>query len=541
MTSEFPRSRVFLFYGLLLVSFLTLLGRAFELQIIFGQKNRELAEGNRIKKIIKPAPRGIIFDRQQKPLVRNIPVYQKCQKDQCQAISRDEALEIEARGEEGAVGLKVEVGREYLYGPVLAHLLGYLGEANEKEVKQGKYKLGDLVGRTGIEEKYEEQLRGIDGGEIFEVDTRGEKVREMGKIEPIPGQDFQLSIDAELSRVAFEALEGRPGAVVATEAKTGRVLILVSSPSFNPEKLSSEVLSDSSRPMFNRAIAGLYPPGSTFKIVTAVAGLEEGKIDETTTYEDKGLIRIGEYVYQNWYFSQYGKSEGVIDLVKAIKRSTDTFFYKIGEWVGAKKLAEWAKAFGLGRKTGIDLLGEVAGVVPDLESRRWFLGNTYHFAIGQADLLTTPLQVNMITSVIANNGWLCRPRLVDPAFRKNQKTTASSTSDGGPKGLLRGESECRQNLQLKQKTLALIKEGMREACSPGGTAFPFFNFSPKVACKTGTAEFGDPAGRTHAWLTAYAPAGDPEIVVTALVEAGGSGAHIAAPIVKEIMEAWFNR
>jgi penicillin-binding protein 2 len=522
------KNRLYFFKALFLIGFLVLLGRLLMLQIIEGGKNRALAEGNRIRKVVEPAPRGIIYDREGRALVRNVPVYRLEQEngEEFKVITREEALKIEAQGGEEMARLRVDVGRNYLYGSALAHVLGYLGEANKEEVAAGDYQLGDLVGRMGVEGEYDRDLRGRDGGEIFEVDSEDHKIREIGRIEPVAGQDLHLSIDGELSKVAYQALEGKPGAVVVTEAKTGQVIVLVSSPSFNPDKLEEKILTDPTLPMFNRAIGGAYPPGSTFKIVTASAGIEEGKVDETTTYEDTGQIQIGEYVYKNWYFSQYGRVEGVIDLVRAIKRSTDTFFYKVGEWVGATKLAEWARAFGLGRKSGIDLPGEVAGLVPDPEwkervlGERWFLGNTYHLAIGQADLLATPLQVNMMTAVIANEGKLCLPRV---------------------KGQESGRGEKCQDLQLKEKTLQLLKEGMKEACSTGGTAFPFFDFSPPVGCKSGTAEFGDPQGRTHAWLTAFAPVDDPEIVVTTLVEGGGEGADVAAPIVKEVMEAWFEK
>lgn len=524
------KTRLYIFYGLLMIGLLVLVARLAELQLIWGFRNRAIAEGNRIRKIINPAPRGIIYDRKGRALVRNIPLYRVkkvgCEEESgsCfEEITREEALKIEAGEGRVKEELRMDVGRDYVYGSVLAHVLGYLGEANKEEVEKGLYGLGDLVGRMGIEEGYDRVLRGQDGGEVIEVDSEGKKIREIGKIEPIAGKDIHLSLDAALSQVAYQALEGKVGAVVATEAKTGRVLALVSSPAFNPQQLSEEVLTDKSLPMFNRALGGAYPPGSTFKIVTAVAGLEEGKIDEETTYEDTGEIRIGEYSYKNWYFTQYGRKEGVINLVRAIKRSTDTFFYKVGEWVGATKLAEWGRAFGLGRKSGIDIPGEVAGLVPDPEwkekttGERWFLGNTYHLAIGQADLLATPLQVNLMTSVIANGGELCSPKV-----KQEEKV-----------------QPC-QDLKLKSATLRLVSEGMKEACSTGGTAFPFFTFQPQAACKTGTAEFGDPKGRTHAWLTAFAPADSPEVVVTALVEAGGEGAYVAAPIVKEVMNAYFH-
>lgn len=541
----------------MLIGVLILLGRLFELQIIFGVQNRRVAEGNRIKKIVNPAPRGIIFDRNKKPLVRNVPVFRlkqlKCQNQVSgcfQTISRDEALKIEIQGGQDLDRLRVDVGRDYLFGKSLAHVLGYLGEASQEEVEKGVYQLGDLLGRTGIEQEYEEKLRGQNGGEIFEVDANGNQIREMGKTEPIAGEDLYLTIDVELSRVAFEALEALRlgGAVVATEARTGQVLVLVSSPAFNPNKITTEDLVDEKRLFFNRAIGGVYPPGSVFKIVTSAAAIEEGKVNAETIYEDKGFIQIGEYTYTNWYFTQYGRTEGEIDLVKAIKRSTDTFFYKMGEWVGARQLAGWGKSFGLGRKTGIDLPSESEGLVPDPDwkeeatGERWFLGNTYHFAIGQADLLATPLQVNMMTSVIANNGKLCQPKILGSSPPAGGRKNPSDGALSLPKDSSEVK-EC-QDLKLKSETLKLIKEGMKEACLPGGTAWPLFNFQPWVACKTGTAEFGSPAGgqtKTHAWLTAFAPVDNPKIVVTALVEAGGEGSDIAAPIVKKVLETYFSR
>lgn len=525
------RERIYFFYAILIIALAVLIGQAAKLQLIYGSWYREIAEGNRIKKISIPAPRGIIYDRKGKALVRNIPIYKsKIQNSKFKILSREEALRIKAKGGKEEEELVEEVGREYIYGKVLAHVLGYLTEANEEEVKSSKYQLGDLVGRGGVEEEYDFWLRGQDGGEVFEVNALGEKIREIGIQQPVPGKDLYLNIDADLSKVAFEALEGKKGAVVASEAKTGAILVLVSSPSFDPEKITPEVLTDKNQPLFNRAVGGLYPPGSTFKIVSAVAGLEEGKIDKNTTYVDTGEIRVGSYVYTNWYFTQHGRTEGEINVVGALKRSTDTFFYKLGEWVGAERLAEWARAFGFGRPTGIDLPVEAAGRVPDPYSSQWFLGNTYHFAIGQGDLLVTPLQVNVMTSIIANGGKVCKPQILNSKSEiRNSKQILNHKFQ---------TKECK-DLQLKPETLRLVKEGMREACAPGGTAFPLFNFQPEVACKTGTAEFGDPADRTHAWLTAFAPADDPQIVVTALVEVGGEGSRIAAPIVKKVLEEWF--
>ena len=537
--------KIYFFYGLLIISFLFLLARLFELQIIFGNKNRGLAEGNRIKKEILPAPRGMIYDRNGKELVRNVPIYRRkaraseCldKKEECFVlIPREEALKMEARGE--TENLRMDIGRQYLYGEVLAHVLGYLGEANENEVKENKFKAGDLVGRMGVEEQYNELLKGKEGGEVFEVDAQGRKIRQIGKTEAIPGQDLHLSLDVDLSQRAYESLGDKPGAVVATDALNSQILVFVSSPSFDPNLFSTdftpeknqqirEILTSPEQPFFNRASGGVYPPGSTFKLIVATAGIQEGKIDEGTVWNDTGEIKVGEYSYKNWYFTQYGRTEGEVNVVKALKRSTDTFFYKAGEWIGPIALTKWAKNFGLGQKTGLDLPGEVSGLVPNPEVKnksgeRWYLGNTYHLAIGQGDLLTTPLQVNMMTEAIANNGRLCQPEIKNRSFDgKNIK------------------AKC-QDLKLGLTTLRLVKEGMKEVCSTGGTAYPFFDFLPQVAGKTGTAQFADKE-KTHAWFTAFAPLDKPEIIVTAIIEGGGEGSAEAAPVVKKVMEAYFGQ
>ncbi|MBU1127067.1 hypothetical protein KKF11_01875, partial [Patescibacteria group bacterium] len=527
------RKRIYVYYIFSAFFFLVLIARLFQIQIVLGDRNRDIAEGNRIKKTIIPAPRGIIFDKAGRALIRNEPVYRLTgENDEKKIISRDEAILIEA-SEDQKENLSLDVGRFYIYKDVLAHVLGYIAEAGEDDLGE-IYKTGDLLGRGGLEKEYDSLLRGKDGGDIIEVNAKGKKIAEIEKQEPQAGENLYLTIDAELSKVAFEALGESVGAVVATMVKTGEVLVLVSTPSFDPNLMSSiglresekieELLKDLQKPFFNRAISGLYPPGSTFKIISSVAGLQEGKINENTIIEDKGFIKVGDYLYKNWYFTQYGKIEGEVDVVKALARSVDTFYYKLGEWVGPDKLAFWAHEFGLGEKTQIELDSEVSGTVPtpswkeEIQGERWFLGNTYHFVIGQGDLLTTPIQINQMTQAIANNGHWCKPFLV-----KGDK------------------SNCR-SLNLSPQTIKIVQEGLRRVCEKGGTAFEFFEFSPQVAGKTGTAEFGN-SDKTHAWFTGYAPAdpsaGGPEIVVTALVEEGGEGSYIAAPIVKRVIEKWF--
>ncbi|MBI5465375.1 hypothetical protein HY946_02080, partial [Candidatus Gottesmanbacteria bacterium] len=553
------------FYLLLIFSFWLLLWRLFDLTIIKGGYFHELSEGNRIQERVLRAARGVIYDRHGQVLARNKPIYKISFEN---LISREEALEIEARGGTEAANLEMDLAREYPWAGLLAHVVGYMGEVREEELKiknkqsfssNEKLKMGDFVGRTGVEEEYEEILRGVDGKELIEVDALGTKIKSLGRIEPKPGKDLFLSLDLDLQKVAAEALAGKTGVVLVSAPISGEILTLYSSPSFDPERVGDlrDLRDLRGEPFFNRAIAGLYPPGSTFKIITAAAGLETGKINKDTKIEDVGEIVIGPYRFPNWYWRQYGRKEGIINIVGAIKRSNDIFFYKVGEFVGIEGLEGWAKKFGLGKPLGIDLPGEAAGIIK--KQRDWFLGDTYHVAIGQGDMQVTPLQMNFWTSVIANGGKLCQPHLT------------KDTSDGGRQARsarhdsseVEGVGKKCKDIGLKKETIDLIKEGMREACSPGGTGWPLFNFEIRIsksefrkietACKTGTAEYGDPGGKTHAWFTVFAPVSasdsgnqhikvdqvEPEISITVLVEGGGEGSSVAAPIAKKILEEWF--
>lgn len=580
-----PRQPRWIFFlVVLVVSTLIAVARLVDLQLIRGGYFRELAEGNRIRRIPIKAPRGEILDRNGKVLARNIPVYKLAEFSsggvitKTTPISREEALARQTRGETDII---IDVAREYPLGKAAAHVLGYVNEISQEEIGKSPkcsetetrnlisgtrnlgYELGDLVGRMGIEAQYECLLRGVNGEELIEVDTRGRLVRRLGRKEPVPGKTIKLSLDRSLQEAAYTALikerdrDGDGvvetvtvrGAAVVQDPETGEVLALVSAPSFDPQNISREysaLANDPSMPFFNRAIGGAYHPGSTFKIVVAAAGLEDGKIDANYTFDDPGIIRIGSFSYANWYFTQYGRKEGVIDLPRAIARSTDTFFYKLGEMVGVDRLASWGERFGLGVKTGIDLPGEARGLVPNSEwkkqarGERWFLGNTYHMSIGQGDITASPLQINMVAGIIAAGGRKCQPHLLLDDGLQNAKRNTQKV-------------EC-EDLNLKPETRNLITRGMIGACSTGGTAFPFFNFTPQVACKTGTAETNK-KGVTHAWLTAFAPAAAeamagkpaatdsaeirPEIVVTALVEEGGEGSRVAAPVVRDILDYWF--
>ncbi|OGM05724.1 hypothetical protein A2125_01045 [Candidatus Woesebacteria bacterium GWB1_43_5] len=536
MQSEYDSKGIvaWFFRGILILGITVLLGRLAELQVIKGGYYRELAEGNRIRRVAIAAERGEIHARGGEVLAGSSKVLKKLKFNK---ESGFETRDVDEDGESGDV--IASFSREYKLGKALAHVGGYLGEANEAEVEKinpgcadkGVVAGGSLVGRGGLEEQYECALSGRSGEELFEVDSAGHLVRRLGTRPAQKGENLITNIDFGLQERAAALMEGKRGTVVVTDIN-GEILALFSSPSYDPNlfirgdfKEITKLFNDNSKPFFNRAVSGIYHPGSVFKPIVAVAALEEKEIDENFVYEDRGQIVVrtsqGDFSYSNWYFTQYGGVEGAITLKRAIARSTDTFFYKVGEMLGPDKIAEWAKKFGLGEKTGIDIPGEVAGLIPtpqwkkEVKGENWFLGNTYHFSIGQGDLGISPISINMATAAIAS-GKLCKPAIV-------------------------GESECK-SLDVDRQHLQLVKKGMTDACSEGGTASIFFDFLPKVACKTGTAETGA-NNKTHAWFTLIAPAESDnanQIVMTVLVEEGGEGSVVAAPIAKDLLTYWLS-
>ncbi len=496
-----------LYLGLVFITFV-LSWRLIDLTVVQGAYYRNLADGNQIAEVNIRAPRGIIYDRNGKVLARNIPVFKlQISNFKFQTIFKDEALKMEAEKGSKVSKLHLDLGREYPEASATAHVLGYVNEVTQKEITT-VYKLGDYIGRTGIEEQYESLLRGIDGKELIQRDATGKKLQALGRLEPVPGKNLALSLDLDLQKIAAKEMEGKTGAVVVSNPQTGEILALYSNPSYDPNSL------DRTGDFFNRVVSGLYPPGSTFKIITGTAALETGKINGNTQIEDTGVITSGAFSFGNWYFLEYGKTDGLVDIVKAISRSNDIFFYKAAEMVGIENLESWGKKFGLSKPLGIDLPAESAGQVRS--ERDWYLGDTYHTGIGQGDLEVTPLQVNFWTNVIANGGKLCRPRLTNLSNLINCKS-----------------------IGIKPETISLITEGMRKACSEGGTGWPFFGFKIPVACKTGTAEYGDSQNKTHAWFTIFAPVEKSTITATVLVEGGGEGSNVAAPIAKKILEEYF--
>ncbi len=534
--------------AIVLIIFFGIFLRLFNLQIVQGGQNRQLADYNRIQVKIIPAPRGVIYDKNGKVLAESDPGFRLNGK----FISRDEALLLEAKNDPAVNDMEIDTIRTYPYGPSAAHVLGYISEISADELKDPKYSTyhpGDKIGRAGIEQVYESVLRGKDGAEITEIDAQGHKLRTLRTIDPVPGQNIYLSIDADLQKYAYESLQKEIqtlktccGVVVAEDPKTGGILALVSYPSYDDNAFTdptrnqevSKYFIDPSSPMLNRAISGTYPPGSTFKITTALAGLSTGKINASTEIEDTGVMNLGPYTFSNWYFSEYGKKEGMVDIVKALQRSNDIYFYQVGNMLGVDALGKVAKSLGFGRKSGIDLPGEDPGFFPDKNWKQqntgqvWYPGDNLHLAIGQGYLLTTPLQILNETAFIAGNGTSMVPHIA----------TKITSPDGNTEKVFKSDPLA-TNL-FKQKDLDLVKKGIAEVPQNGGTAWPFFNFSIPTAGKTGTAEFGDPKNRTHAWYTSYAPVDSPQIALTVLIEAAGEGSNDSAPVSKDIYTWYFS-
>lgn len=529
MEAPFSKSQSWLSWflrGVLVLFFLFLISRLFELQIIKGKYYRELSDGNRVRKITLPAPRGNILARGGEILVGNNSSKKRI------VFKKEGGFELNDNTSNSDQNELLTVYQRYYFlGPEFAHAGGYLGEANEGEIgkidpkcpEKGSRALGDLVGRSGLEEEYDCSLRGTSGEELIEVDITGKYLRTLGKINPIPGKDLKTNIDFGLQKKVAEEMNNKKGGIIATDSK-GEVLAFYSSPSFDPDNIVKS-LNDPSLPLFNRVIGGLYHPGSTFKPTVAAAALEEEKIDKNYRYLDTGIIKVNDYSYTNWYFTQYGKTEGEIGVVRAITRSTDTFFYKLGEITGIDDMVKYAGKFGYSEESGIDIPGEVPGLIPTpqwkkkVKNESWFLGNTYHFAIGQGDVAVTPVEVNRAIEVVGNGGEICTPRVV-------------------------GTPKC-TDLKFKKENMDLIKTGMEGVCSEGGTGYTFFDFSSKVggkkvACKTGTAETNTD-GKTHAWFSLFYPSDFPEINLTVLVEGGGEGSSIAGPIARKVMDYWVTK
>jgi len=518
----------------LLISFGLLLTVVFRLSVIKHQYFKMRARDNKIVTSVIPAARGVIYDSKDRVVAKSVYNYFKIEEGGgklYEGVGDFDGFKFEGKD------LAYELKRHYPYGEALSMLSGWVGEVDADEIKNDwcemSLRMEDVVGKMGVESVMDCRLRGSNGERLIEVDAKGDYVRELGRLEPEMGEDLKLSIDAYWQEKVYRMVSeyGKKVVVIMSRPKSGKILVLVSTPSFdanafsydrNDEAIESYLSDVDNRPLINRAIGSLFQPGSVFKLVMATAGLEEGVVGVETEIEDTGVIKVGEYRYTNWLWNRGGGTEGMVNVIKGLKRSNDIYFYRVGEGLGVDKINKWSKNFGYGEETGVELTGELAGVVPDeewkirIKGEKWYLGNTYHLSIGQGDLNVTPLQVNQMTNVIASGGKRCQMSLVEEK-----------------------ESDC-VDLKIETGSLVAVTEGMKQACKTGGTAWPLFNFKAELACKTGTAEVGDGSGDTHAWLTAFGPVDNPEISITVLVERGGEGSDIAAPIVGDILKEWFD-
>lgn len=550
-------------------------------QIVGGEEYLAMAENNRLRKRSVEAVRGLIYDRNGELLVENIPSYDlqfnRVRVGDLQ-LSLEYAAEILGRSTEEmqrslqrhqgaplfrpvrlvsdiefshvtrfAVAafehpeFEVTVGsqRSYREGSGTAHVLGYLGEVTERELRDGGWRVGDLVGRRGLERHYDLTLRGRTGQRIVVVDSRGRAVEQHAVEAALPGNDLVTTLDLDLQRAAEAQLEGKVGAVVALDPHTGAILAMASSPSYDPNlfirRLAPEewqrLLDHPHDPLQNRAIQTTNAPGSVFKIIVALAGLEAGLVDPQQQVFCNGSVTLYDHRFRCWSRGGHGWT----NLEEALERSCDVYFYQLGQRLGIQAIADKAREFGYGSVTGIDLDGENPGLVPDpawaLERRgsRWFAGETISVAIGQGPLLATPLQVAVMMAAVANGGYLVQPHLVTP-------------QNFSP----------RRQVQLDSDHLELIRRGLwRVVQGRNGTghlaALPGIDIAGKTSTvqvinqKTWTESASLPfEQRDHAWFAAYAPAESPELVVVAFVEHGGAGSRAAAPIARALYEVYFD-
>jgi penicillin-binding protein 2 len=546
-------------------------GRLAYLQLEQGTVNRTKAKENRTRIIPKPPIRGNIFDRKGKLLATTRLSYSaylwpEAQKQEDWAEIKDLLAKIlavppsdlqkrvEAAGynypslipiannltpnqltaiaefQQQLKWVEIDSGkvRDYPEGAVAAHVLGYTGELNREELDQRRqegYRLGDVMGKMGIEASYESLLRGKWGGLNLEVDGAGRILRVLGETPPQSGQDITLTIDLAVQKAAESALGQKRGAIVAMNPQDGSVLAIASYPSFDPNIFSSRItpqmwreLQAQGNPFLNLALRG-FPPASTFKIVTATAGMESGKYPSNTILGTFPYLNVGGTRFGEWNKSGFGP----MGYVGAMAWSSNTFHGQIGRGVGGEALIEWARNYGFGVPTGIELAGETAGLIADDAWKRrnfrdwgWTVGDTVNMSIGQGFTLATPLQVAVMFSAIASDGDKVTPRLL---------STKEVT---------------KVNLKLQPATLSTLQKGLRAVVAGGTGGKLNMPELPPVAGKSGTAEA--PPGESHAWFGAYAPFEQPEIVVVAFAEhSGGGGGSVAAPMVRQVMEAYFQK
>lgn len=549
------------------------------LQMIKGEEFKERAVENCIRALVEDAPRGRIYDRQEKLLVTNRPVVvvsiipaevndlEKLSErlsriigispeeisqtvknhrenpfkpvkilDDCKT---NKIVEIEERKDElKGVVLEVKPRRDYLYHEFAAHSLGYVGEIDKEELQQfgnPKFQGGDIIGKAGLEKYYDDILRGEKGGKEVEVDALGQEIATLLYQKPVPGKDLVLTIDRDLQLYGENLLFGKKGSIIISDPNSGEILALVNRPSFSPNIFANGIShsdwqrlsSDADYPLTNRSVQGLYSPGSIFKVVTAIAALEEGVTDRKRKIYCSGSFELAGQVFTCWNETGHGS----LSIVDAIAHSCNIYFYTLGKDLGIERFNKYMQKFGLGEKTGIDLPAEAIGTIPSAQWKKrevkeiWFPGDTINLSIGQGYLLLTPLQVHNLITAIAAEGEVYKLHLVKKIISADGNTVEEI------------KLEIYRRVNFSPDTSKIIKEGLRQTILKG-TGWRANIKELAVAGKTGTAQ--NPHGETHAWFIGFAPYEDPEICITVFLENGGEGGEAAAPIARAMLEKYFS-
>lgn len=560
-----------------------LIGRAAYLQIYQGEYYAGLADGNRIRIVPSMAPRGTFYDRNGELLVTNRPGFSVSLLPLTAPISDDvidrlsdllkvptDEIKTKIAGHSGfnpiriktdvtpdivsiieeqksqypGVVIEVTPIRDYILKQEGAHTFGYVSEINDTELEKMKdegYKSGDIIGKFGLEKVYDKELRGENGGQQVEVDVSGKPVQILGRKEPVPGDDLELTIDINLQQAAEKAVDeqltqigAHAAAAVVMNPQTGEILAMVSRPAFDPNLFAHGISSkdwnqlnnNPYHPMDNKTITGEYPPGSTFKIVTGTAALTEGVVTPDEQIFDSG---------HHWIIPKGnadGEALGWLNFRSALAHSDNVYFYEMGNRLGIDRLEKYARMFGLGAKTGIDLPYEATGLVANrrykeknFDDGEWYLSETFDAAIGQGFNLVTPLQAAMVMGEIAADGKRYKPHVVNRIIAPD----GSVVKDFQP--------ELLSQLDVPEEDIKLVQDGLHDVTKYGTAASSFRGFTVDIAGKTGTAE--NSQGRDHGWFVAYGPFDNPNIVVAVIVENGGYGSQSAVPIGRKILEAAF--
>jgi len=549
------------------------------LQMIKGEEFKERAVENCIRSLVEDAPRGRIYDRQEELLVTNRPAVVvsiiPAEVDDLEKLSErlsriisispeeisqivknyrenpfkpvkilddcktNKIIEIEERKDElKGVVLEVKPRRNYLYHDFAAHSLGYVGEIDKEELQRfgnPKFQGGDIIGKAGLEKYYDDILRGEKGGKEVEVDVLGQEIATLLYQKPVPGKDLVLTIDKDLQLYGENLFFGKKGSIIVSDPNSGEILALVNRPSFNPNIFANGISSsnwqrlssDADYPLTNRSVQGVYPPGSIFKVVTAIAALEEGVTDRKRKIYCSGSLELAGQVFTCWKETGHGS----LSIVDAIAHSCNIYFYTLGKDLGIERFNKYMQKLGLGEKTGIDLPAEAMGIIPSAQWKErevkeiWFPGDTINLSIGQGYLLLTPLRVHNLITTIATEGEIYNLHLVKKIISVDGKTVKEI------------KPEIYEKVDFSPDTFQIIKEGLRQTILKG-TGWRANIKELAVAGKTGTAQ--NPQGETHAWFIGFAPYENPEICITVFIENGGEGGEAAAPIARAMLEKYFN-